>query len=182
MNDRHVLGCSYPWIWRRPSVTIRRHFRKVGVATGGGILVTVGIAGLVLPVVPGTALMASGLLLWSTEFKWANRILAPARRWIAKHGNKWIAKHGNKLRSRRWFRLRLRRSSTETGHGDRYSTDRRRHIGEGRLRLPPSCGRMVRLFRDLFRTCRGCLSREWRRLAIMRNRQEKPVVGGGDGI
>ena len=137
---------------------IRTRVRKVGVAIGGGFLVVAGIAGLVLPVVPGTALLASGLLLWSKEFKWAAQLLEPARRWITSHitklrdrrwlrlrlrisstetqrdnrhtepARRWITSHVTKLRDRRWLRLRLRISSTETQRDNRHTEPARRWI------------------------------------------------------
>ena len=52
------------------------------MAIGGGALVLVGLVGLALPVLPGTLLLIPGLLLLSTEFRWAQRLLVRTRRWI----------------------------------------------------------------------------------------------------
>lgn len=41
---------------------------------GGGVLLVSGLAGLVLPVLPGWLLIIPGLGLWSHEFAWAARL------------------------------------------------------------------------------------------------------------
>jgi hypothetical protein len=41
---------------------------------GGGLLLVGGVAGLVLPVLPGWVLIIPGLGLWSHEFAWAARL------------------------------------------------------------------------------------------------------------
>ena len=68
--------------WRGSGTSAQRSFRRAAVAIGGGVLVLVGLVGLALPVLPGTLFLISGLLLWSTEFPWAKRLLARTRRWI----------------------------------------------------------------------------------------------------
>ena len=40
----------------------------------GGALLTAGLVGLVVPVMPGWLLIIPGLSLWSTEFVWAARL------------------------------------------------------------------------------------------------------------
>lgn len=62
---------------------IRKDLRKALVAIGGGLLVLVGVAGFVLPILPGTVLLVAGLLLWSSEFGWAKDVLARVRAWLA---------------------------------------------------------------------------------------------------
>ena len=52
----------------------------------GFALVAVGIAGLVLPVLPGWALIIAGFVVLSREYSWANSALAWARRQAAKGG------------------------------------------------------------------------------------------------
>ncbi len=64
-------------------MSIRRDLRKALVAIGGGLLVLVGVAGFVLPILPGTVLLVAGLLLWSSEFRWARDLLARVRAWLA---------------------------------------------------------------------------------------------------
>lgn len=49
------------------------------MAIGGGLLVLLGLAGLALPVLPGTVLLVAGLLVWSSEFRWARDALARVR-------------------------------------------------------------------------------------------------------
>ncbi len=58
-----------------------RGFRRAA-AVGGGVLVLVGLIGLVLPLVPGTAFLLAGVVLWSTEFGWAKQLLARVKQWI----------------------------------------------------------------------------------------------------
>ncbi len=64
-------------------MSIRKDLRKALVAIGGGLLVLVGVAGFVLPILPGTVLLVAGLLLWSSEFGWAKDVLARVRAWLA---------------------------------------------------------------------------------------------------
>ena len=64
-------------------MSIRKDLRKALVAIGGGLLVLVGVAGFVLPILPGTVLLVAGLLLWSSEFRWARDLLARVRAWLA---------------------------------------------------------------------------------------------------
>ena len=52
------------------------------MAIGGGILVLLGLLGLALPFLPGTVFLIAGLLVWSSEFRWANKALVRVRRWI----------------------------------------------------------------------------------------------------
>lgn len=47
---------------------------RLGRVIGGGVLLVSGLAGLVLPVLPGWLLIIPGLGLWSHEFAWAARL------------------------------------------------------------------------------------------------------------
>lgn len=47
--------------------------------TAGAVLIVVGVAGLVLPILPGWLPIIGGLTLWSTELEWA----AVLRRWAS---------------------------------------------------------------------------------------------------
>ena len=42
----------------------------------------VGLLGFALPLLPGTVFVIAGLLVWSSEFGWAKRVLVRVRRWI----------------------------------------------------------------------------------------------------
>lgn len=53
------------------------------MAIGGGLLVILGLAGFALPLLPGTVLLVAGLLVWSSEFRWAREVLARVRAWLA---------------------------------------------------------------------------------------------------
>ncbi len=55
-------------------------FRKLTVAFAGITLVLLGLAGLVLPFLPGWLLILSGLALLGTEYVWARRLTDGARR------------------------------------------------------------------------------------------------------
>lgn len=61
--------------------TLRLRRLAVGVV-GTAVLVT-GLAGLLLPVLPGWLLIASGLALLGTEFSWARKLVERARRRVA---------------------------------------------------------------------------------------------------
>jgi uncharacterized membrane protein YbaN (DUF454 family) len=52
---------------------------KVALTAVGGTLTAVGVAGLMLPVVPGFALLIPGLALLATEYAWARHLLDKAK-------------------------------------------------------------------------------------------------------
>jgi hypothetical protein len=58
---------------------IRRSGKRVAVSIAGFTLVLAGIAGLLLPIVPGWLLIIPGLALLATEYVWAQRLLTVAR-------------------------------------------------------------------------------------------------------
>ena len=53
--------------------------RKFAVGLLGTLLVLIGIAGLVLPVLPGWLLIIAGLAVLRTEFRWADRLAGRSR-------------------------------------------------------------------------------------------------------
>ncbi len=55
-------------------------FRKLLIGVMGFSLLLVGVAGLVLPFLPGWLLIIAGLALLSTEYVWAKRLSDGARR------------------------------------------------------------------------------------------------------
>jgi len=55
-------------------------FRKLLIGIMGFSLLLVGVAGLVLPFLPGWLLIIAGLALLSTEYVWAKRLSDGARR------------------------------------------------------------------------------------------------------
>ncbi len=63
-------------------MTVLRNLRRILVAVGGAFLVLLGILGTALPVIPGMVFLGAGLLLWSTEFPWAQRLLSRLRQWV----------------------------------------------------------------------------------------------------
>ena len=79
------------------------------MAVGGGLLVLLGLVGSALPVLPGMVFLVAGLLLWSTEFRWARQLLARVRQWISDRS-------GNSRYARRLgFRSRPHRAGEEEG-------------------------------------------------------------------
>lgn len=54
--------------------------RKVG----GWALVVVGLAGLVLPVIPGIPLLIGGLAILAPDYVWAQRSLDKVKGWTAR--------------------------------------------------------------------------------------------------
>ena len=61
-----------------------RGTRRAALTVVGFALVVVGIAGLVLPILPGWALIISGFVVLSREYSWANSAVAFARRHAAR--------------------------------------------------------------------------------------------------
>ena len=80
---------------------LQKNFRRVLVAIGGGLLVLLALAGFVLPILPGTVLLVAGLLVWSSEFRWARDLLARVRA--------WLEERSASMKDQRWFRPRRRR-------------------------------------------------------------------------
>ena len=58
---------------------IKRNGKRVGVTIVGFALVLAGIAGLLLPIIPGWLLIIPGLALLATEYVWAQRLLRIAK-------------------------------------------------------------------------------------------------------
>ncbi len=82
------------------------------VGTVGTVVVLAGVVMLVVPG-PGIASILLGLLVLSTEFRWARRLLHPAKVW-AMRGERWATRlkddHLRRFRERRARRRALRRS------------------------------------------------------------------------
>jgi uncharacterized protein YqgC (DUF456 family) len=49
--------------------------KKVGFTVSGWIIISLGIAGLALPFIPGLALILLGLVILSSHYVWAKRAL-----------------------------------------------------------------------------------------------------------
>ena len=62
--------------------------RRAALTLGGFVLVCVGLAGLLLPVLPGWILIIAGFAVLSREYSWAHSGLAFARRHAARSGRK----------------------------------------------------------------------------------------------
>jgi hypothetical protein len=65
-----------------------RGTRRAALTLLGFTLVVIGLAGLVLPVLPGWVLIIAGFALLSREYAWAHSGLAFARRHAARSGRK----------------------------------------------------------------------------------------------
>jgi uncharacterized membrane protein YbaN (DUF454 family) len=51
---------------------------------GGWILVVLGIAGLMLPFLPGVPLLIAGLVMLSADYRWARNCLRKVKLWARK--------------------------------------------------------------------------------------------------
>jgi membrane protein implicated in regulation of membrane protease activity len=58
---------------------IKRNGKRVAVTIAGFALVLAGLAGLLLPIIPGWLLIIPGLALLATEYVWARRLLKLAQ-------------------------------------------------------------------------------------------------------
>jgi hypothetical protein len=69
-------------IWR----FLLRGTRRAAVTVAGFTLAAVGVAGLLLPILPGWALIIAGLIVLSREYSWAYNALSFARRHATRGG------------------------------------------------------------------------------------------------
>jgi len=58
---------------------VGRNGRRIGITIAGVVVLVVGLAGLVLPVLPGWLLIFVGLGILATEYVWAQRLLRLAK-------------------------------------------------------------------------------------------------------
>lgn len=65
-----------------------RGTRRAALSLIGFLLVVIGLAGLVLPVLPGWVLVIAGFAVLSREYAWAHSGLAFARRHATRSGRK----------------------------------------------------------------------------------------------
>jgi uncharacterized protein len=65
---------------------------------GGWIFLILGVAGLILPVLPGAPLLIAGLVLLSADHRWARNCLRKAKSWTHKL-NRHRSKRTNPTRS-----------------------------------------------------------------------------------
>ncbi|HET9771658.1 MAG TPA: PGPGW domain-containing protein [Acidimicrobiia bacterium] len=77
-----------------------RGTRRAAVTLVGFTVVAVGLAGLLLPILPGWALIIAGLLVLSREYSWAYNALAFARR-HATRGGESLRSMAGRARGRR---------------------------------------------------------------------------------
>jgi|CXWL01.1.fsa_nt_gi Flp pilus assembly protein TadB len=61
--------------------------RQVIIFVVGSIVVLVGIAGIVLPLIPAVVVIPAGLAILATEFIWARRLLKELKRRAQQAGN-----------------------------------------------------------------------------------------------
>jgi hypothetical protein len=105
---------------RRTAVDVRavarfliRTTRRAAVTLVGFVLVCVGLAGLLLPVLPGWVLIIAGFAVLSREYSWAHSALAFAQRHAARSGTKLRA-----LATRRRERVAARREIVLDSSGE----------------------------------------------------------------
>lgn len=55
--------------------TVRKTVRKLAILFAGVVFALLGLAGVILPVMPGIPFLLISLLLLSREFAWAERLL-----------------------------------------------------------------------------------------------------------
>ena len=55
-------------------------WKRVALIATGWLLLTIGAAGIVLPFLPGWPLIALGLVVLSSEYVWAHRLLQSSRK------------------------------------------------------------------------------------------------------
>ena len=72
---------------------VGRNGRRIGVTIAGVVVLVVGLAGLVLPVLPGWLLIFVGLGILATEYVWAQRLLKLAREKANNAKDKVLRKH-----------------------------------------------------------------------------------------
>ena len=72
--------------WRAVGRFLVRGTRRALLTVTGFALVLLGLAGLVLPVLPGWVLIIGGFAVLSREYSWADSSLAFARRHAARSG------------------------------------------------------------------------------------------------
>lgn len=79
---------------------------RLFVGTVGAVILLAGVVMLVVPG-PGIASMLLGLLILSSEFRWAQRILHPAKVWAVR-GERWATRVKDDYlgRFRRWRAMR----------------------------------------------------------------------------
>jgi uncharacterized protein (TIGR02611 family) len=71
-SPRTVLPSNWAlWFWQQA--------RKIVIFVVGTTVVLLGLAGLLLPVLPGWVLIFAGLVILATEFAWAKWILTMAK-------------------------------------------------------------------------------------------------------
>jgi hypothetical protein len=73
---------------RSVALVLARVTRRAAITVTGFVLICIGIAGLVLPVLPGWVLIIGGFAVLSREYSWAASGLAFARRHAARSGSK----------------------------------------------------------------------------------------------
>jgi len=73
---------------RAVALFVARGTRRAAITLAGFTLICLGIAGLVLPILPGWVLIIAGFAVWSREYSWAASGLAFARRHAARSGHK----------------------------------------------------------------------------------------------
>jgi uncharacterized membrane protein YbaN (DUF454 family) len=68
---------------------------------GGWTLLAVGIAGCILPVIPGIPLALAGLLVLARDYAWARGALRSTKRWLARMRRRARAKRTQQVAASR---------------------------------------------------------------------------------
>lgn len=79
MNARERIALRTKRLRQRWLLFFWRQARKIVMGVIGGTVLLIGIAGLVLPILPGWMLIFVGLGILATEFAWARWVLKSAK-------------------------------------------------------------------------------------------------------
>ena len=71
---------------------VKRSGKRIAVTIAGVVVILAGIAGLVLPILPGWILIFVGLGILATEYVWAERLLKQAKRRALQAKDKVVGK------------------------------------------------------------------------------------------
>ena len=99
-------GSGYNWNlgatnkMSNPQRTRMGRFWRAARIAGGFVLLVLGVVGLFLPVLQGTAMIVAGLLLLAPEFPWARRLLLWAKRRFRRARERFSARTGKAAKRR----------------------------------------------------------------------------------
>jgi hypothetical protein len=81
---------------------VSRSGKRIAITVVGVVLVLVGLAGIVLPILPGPLVIIAGLAVLGTEYAWARRALEEAKRRAARARDRVRRRQPGDRPSRPW--------------------------------------------------------------------------------